>query len=448
MDNETKEFIREVFTLSLPVGFQQIINLTVNMIDNIMVGQMGELAITAVSISGTFTWLVMVFGTGLAHGANVVMAQDWGSGNVQRIKKLFSFVITMSFSAALIFFVLTSLFPERIIQIYSSMPQFVAPGVEYLSIMKYSFLLTSISQMTLLMLQSVRSVKIGLYNSILSCFTNIFLNWVLIFGHLGFPALGIRGAALATVIARSIELVITLTYLFRFEPNLQFRPKDFHPVLEKEFLLQYIHITLPLLIIDVFSNLVSSVQTMISGRISQYYISANSIVHMAWTIPNSFCVGVSASANIMVGNLIGSSRFDTAKSYAWKFVRTALLLGVIASGLVQVILPVLSNFYKITDETRILTRQMGYAASCTVLFLPLCFVVFNGILKAGGQTRKLMYVDMAANWLIAIPFGYIAAFVLHWHPAVLYAVLRSGNLFKAGWGLLQLKKGDWIHRIA
>jgi len=448
MDNETKEFIREVFTLSLPVGFQQIINLTVNMIDNIMVGQMGELAITAVSISGTFTWLVMVFGTGLAHEANVVMAQDWGSGNVQRIKKLFSFVITMSFSAALIFFVLTSLFPERIIQIYSSMPQFVAPGVEYLSIMKYSFLLTSISQMTLLMLQSVRSVKIGLYNSILSCFTNIFLNWVLIFGHLGFPALGIRGAALATVIARSIELVITLTYLFRFEPNLQFRPKDFHPVLEKEFLLQYIHITLPLLIIDVFSNLVSSVQTMISGRISQYYISANSIVHMAWTIPNSFCVGVSASANIMVGNLIGSSRFDTAKSYAWKFVRTALLLGVIASGLVQVILPVLSNFYKITDETRILTRQMGYAASCTVLFLPLCFVVFNGILKAGGQTRKLMYVDMAANWLIAIPFGYIAAFVLHWHPAVLYAVLRSGNLFKAGWGLLQLKKGDWIHRIA
>ena len=448
MDNETKEFIREVFTLSLPVGFQQIINLTVNMIDNIMVGQMGELAITAVSISGTFTWLVMVFGTGLAHGANVVMAQDWGSGNVQRIKKLFSFVLTMSFSAALIFFVLTSLFPDRIIQIYSSIPQFVAPGVEYLSIMKYSFLLTSISQMTLLMLQSVRSVKIGLYNSILSCFTNIFLNWVLIFGHLGFPALGIRGAALATVIARSIELVITLTYLFRFEPNLQFRPKDFHPVLEKEFLLQYIHITLPLLIIDVFSNLVSSVQTMISGRISQYYISANSIVHMAWTIPNSFCVGVSASANIMVGNLIGSSRFDTAKSYAWKFVRTALLLGVIASGLVQVILPVLSSFYKITDETRILTRQMGYAASCTVLFLPLCFVVFNGILKAGGQTRKLMYVDMAANWLIAIPFGYIAAFVLHWHPAVLYAVLRSGNLFKAGWGLLQLKKGDWIHRIA
>ena len=448
MDNETKEFIREVFTLSLPVGFQQIINLTVNMIDNIMVGQMGELAITAVSISGTFTWLVMVFGTGLAHGANVVMAQDWGSGNVQRIKKLFSFVLTMSFSAALIFFVLTSLFPERIIQIYSSIPQFIAPGVEYLSIMKYSFLLTSISQMTLLMLQSVRSVKIGLYNSILSCFTNIFLNWVLIFGHLGFPALGIRGAALATVIARSIELVITLTYLFRFEPNLQFRPKDFHPVLEKEFLLQYIHITLPLLIIDVFSNLVSSVQTMISGRISQYYISANSIVHMAWTIPNSFCVGVSASANIMVGNLIGSSRYDTAKSYAWKFVRTALLLGVIASGLVQVILPVLSSFYKITDETRILTRQMGYAASCTVLFLPLCFVVFNGILKAGGQTRKLMYVDMAANWLIAIPFGYIAAFVLHWHPAVLYAVLRSGNLFKAGWGLLQLKKGNWIHRIA
>lgn len=447
MDQETKKFLNEVLTLSLPVGLQQIINLLVHLIDNIMVGQLGELAITAVSISGTFTWLVHVFGMGLAHGANVVMAQDWGAGNVKRIKNLFSFIVTASACMSLLFFVLTSLFPEQIIRIYTSMEQFVAPGVSYLEIVKYSFLLSGLSQVMLLMLQSVRSVRIGLINSVISCFTNIFFNWMFIFGHFGVPAMGVRGAAVGTVIARAIELAVTVTYLLKFEKNLKFRISDFDPVLEKGFLVQFVKITTPLLIIDVLSNMVSSVQTMITGRISPYYISANSIVHQAWTILNSFCTGVAASANIMIGNLIGRGELEKALRDVWRFVRMALGLGLMSSALVQVLLPFLQQFYKVTEETRILTRQMGYSASFMMLFLPLCFIVFNGILKAGGQTRKLMRVDLAANWLIAIPAGYVAAFILHWHPAVLYAVLRSGNIFKAFWGLNKLRKGDWIHRI-
>lgn len=448
IDNETKEFIREVFVLALPVGIQQIINLLVNLIDNIMVGQLGELAITAVSISGTYTWLVMVAGMGMARGANVIMSQYWGAGNVKKIKQLFSFVLTASVFVAMIFFVITSLFPAQIIRIYTSIPEFVEPGVSYLSILKYSFLLTGISQTSVIMLQSVRSVKIGLYNSILSCFTNIFLNWVLIFGHFGLPAMGVRGAALATVLARAIELIITLVYLFRFEPHLKFRIHEFDPVLDKEYLMSFVRITAPLLAIDILSNLVSSVQTMITGRISPYYISANSIVHMAWTIPNSFCVGTSTACNVMIGNLIGNNEFEKAKINARRFVKTAVVFGICSSAMVQVLLPILMSYYKVTQETLILTKQMGYAASCTVLFLPMTFMVFNGILKAGGQTKKLMIVDMIANWLIAIPFGYVAAFVFHWHPAVLYAVLRSGNLFKAIWALVQLKKDNWIHKIA
>ena len=448
MNDETKEFLGEVLTLSLPVGMQQIINLFVHLIDNIMVGQLGELAMTAVSISGTFAWLVNVFGMGLAHGANVVMAQDWGSGNVKRIKNLFSFIVTATAVVTMLFFVVTAFFPGQIIRIYTSIPEFIEPGVSYLSIMKYGFIIAGLSQVMLLMLQSVRSVKIGLINSIISCFTNIFFNWMFIFGHLGAPAMGVRGAAVGTIIARSIELAVTVTYILKFEKNLKFRISDFNPVLEKNFFIQFVKITTPLLIIDVLSNLVSSVQTMITGRISQYYISANSIVHQAWTILNSFCTGVAASANIMIGNLIGKNDVKKALRDVWRFVKMAVILGVVSSALVQVLLPFLMQFYKVTEDTLILTRQMGYSASFMMLFLPMCFIVFNGILKAGGQTRRLLLVDLAANWLIAIPFGYVAAFILHWHPAVLYAVLRSGNIFKAFWGLNRLWKGDWINRIS
>ena len=447
-ESGNRQFIKEIVLLALPAGLQQVINMAVNLADNLMIGSLGEASISAVSICGTYMWLVNTFINGLAGGAVVIAAQDWGSGDTKRIKKLFSMVLCFSFSIGILFFLLTSFFPEQILQIYSNAPEIIEPGTGYLKYIKYSFPMVSISFSIMIMLRSVRSVKLGLYNSALSCVFNVFFNWVLINGHLGAPRMGAAGAALATTISYLIQLTVSLVYFLKVEKNLKFRITDFNPFVGWSLFKQFVIITIPLLMIDVMNNMASSVQTMITGRISTNYVTANSIVHMGWQIPNVFCWGVAMSASIMIGNALGAKDFDKAKQDAKRFVVTGICLGLFSAVMLQIILPVLIQFYNVTEATRILARQMGYSASVTVFFLALSATLCNGVIKSGGYTQRLLKIDLMSNWLVAIPLGAVGAFVLGWPAPVLYLVLRSGNIIKTAWALLRLKKGDWMQSLS
>lgn len=442
-----KQFIYTVFSLSLPLAVQRVINLTVSLIDNIMVGRLGENAMSAVGICNTYLWFLDAVILGISSGAMIICAQDWGAGDRSRIKRLFSLAMTYSLTAALVFYTLTSLFSEQIIRIYSNIPELVAPGSAYLLHVRYGFLFLAVSQTIVIILQAVREVRIGLINSILSCIFNVFFNWVFIFGHLGFPAMGVAGAALGTAVARGIEALISVVYLLMIEKKIRFRLTDFNPFVTKELHVKYWTVTLPILGMSFMQNLLNSSQTMITGRVSKYYMAAQQIVHMAWMIPNAFGGGMSNSASIIIGNDIGAGDLDEVHKDSWRFVRTALIFAFICSGLIQVLLPILMKFYTISEETQILTRQMGWSASITVLFLVTSSTVNNGVIRAGGDTRRLFIVDMISNWLITIPFGILAAFVLKWPAPILYIILRSGNLFKAIWGVNRLRGSDWIRKL-
>ena len=447
MKKETRQFIHDVLTLAIPVGFQSLINNLVNMIDGIMIGQLGEACISAVSVSGTFLWLADTFIMGISGGAAIIMAQDYGKGEMKRIKRLFSFVLILASCVALVFFTLMTLFPAQILRIYSSMPTIIAPGVSYMKYLRFSMALNMVSMSIVAMLRSVRSVKLGLYNSMFSCVSNVFFNWVFIFGNLGAPAMGVAGAALGTLIARMIEFVVSLTYLFVFEKNLKFRIQDFDPRLDLSFLKQYAVISVPLLAIDVLNNFSSSVQTMITGRINEYYLSANSIVHNSWMLPSLFLGGIGMAAGVMIGNAIGRKDFEKAKSDSVRFIYAALIFGAFAGAMVQVIRPILSSFYNVLPETLLLAKQMGYAASISVFFQSIARILCNGVIKAGDMTQKILKIDVISTWLIAIPLGYISAFVLHLPAAFLYLILRSSNIVKAFWAFARIKKQDWIQVI-
>ena len=448
MKSESRQFVKEVFTLALPVGFQSLINNLVNMIDGVMIGSLGEASISAVSVSGTYMWLAHTFIMGLAGGASVVMAQDYGRGEIKRIKHLFSFVMVVCVVFAAIFFTLTTFFPVQILQVYSNMPSIIEPGVQYLNIIRYALVLNMMTLAIIFMLRSVRSVKLGLYNSMFSCVSNVFFNWVFIYGNLGAPAMGAAGAALGTLIARVIEFVVSVVYLLLIEKNLKFRLGDFDPRLDLDFLKQYIQIAIPLLAIDVFTNFSSSVQTMITGRVNEYYLSANSIVHNSWMLPNVFLGGASMAASVMIGNAIGRKDFDKARRDSFRFVVVAAVFGLFTSAMVQVIRPILSLYYNVQMETLILAKEMGYAASISVFFQSIAIILCNGVIKAGGMTDRILKVDMIATWVLAIPIGFVCAFVIKLPAAFLYLILRGNNIVKAVWGIFQLKKGDWIKVIA
>ncbi len=439
-----RKFFEEILYLALPAGFQQVINLLVTLIDNLMIGTLGEASISAVSICTTYLWLSVTFTSGLAGGAVIIAAQDYGNNNLARIKKLMSLIMVFSLGIGIVFFVITSFFPYEILRIYSNMDSIVEPGLGYLKYIKYSFPILSLSSGIIIMLRGVRSVKVGLYSTIVTCGFNVFLNWVFIFGHLGAPAMGAAGAALATSLSYFAQLIVVMIYLFVMEKNLRFKLKEFHPWISKDLFIKFIQVSMPLLVIDLMYNLSSSAQTMITGRISENYVTANSIVHMGWQIPNVFAQGIAMAASIMIGNMIGAKNYQGAKEDSRRFVLLSIGLGVLMAVSLQVILPFLINFYQVSDATKILAREMGYAASITVFFMAICSILSNGVIKSGGYTDRLLKIDAISIWLVAIPLGFVGAFLFDWSAPVLYLVLRSGNIIKAFWSLSQLKKDNWI----
>lgn len=440
----TKDFTREVVVLGLPIAFQTLINNLVSVFDNLMIGSLGELAMSAVSVCTTFLWLTSTFTMSISGGASIIAAQDYGKGNLDKIKKMLSIMLVLTLIIALFFFIVIAVFPTQIIQIYSNIEGIVEPGSEYFKYLKYSLFFNMTTMTIITLLRSVRDVKLGLINSLLSCVFKVFFNWVFIFGNLGAPAMGIAGAALGTLLTRIVEFLIVFTYLIFFEKNLKYRLKDFSLDLDIESIKLWYKITMPLLIIEVLGNMSSSVQTMITGRISDNYLSANSIVHNAWMLPNVFLSGVAMAASIMVGNSLGKGDYVKVKEDSKRFVAASIIFGCFSATMVQVILPILSGFYNITEATKVLATQMGYSASVSVFFLGMSSIICRGVIRAGGLTKQLLKIDILSTWFVAIPLGIVCAFVLKLPAAVIYLVLRSGNIFKTIWGLIQLKSDEWM----
>ena len=324
------------------------------------------------------------------------------------------------------------------------MENIIEPGYQYLKYIKYCFPILSLNYGIIILLRSVRSVKLGFYTSLISCGFNVFLNWVFIYGNLGAPQMGVAGAALATSISYFIQFLVSVIYLLCFEKNLQFKIRNFNPFVGKELFKKFIYVSIPLLCIDIMYNFSSSAQTMITGRISENYVTANSIVHMGWQIPDVFTQGIAMAASIIIGNSIGAKNYEKAKKDSLRFVLTSICIGIFMAFSLQMILPLLLAFYDVTLETKELAIQMGYAASITVFFGACCAILSNGVIKSGGYTNQLLRIDTISIWLIAIPLGFIGAFVLEWPAPVLYIVLRSGNIVKTIWSFYRIRKDDWI----
>lgn len=386
----------------------------------------------------------MTFFMGIASGSSVLSAQEYGRKNIEKMKRLTATAIRCNMLIAFIFFFISTFFPSEVLGLYTNHNGIIQKGVEYIQYMKFAIPLYAITSALISMLQAAKNVKLGLINTMVSCFVNAGLNYVLIFGHFGFPALGLKGAAIATLIARIAEFIVCIVYVFMIEKDICFQPKDFFGNIDRQTLKNLLKVTLPIVAIEVLGNLVSSVQTSLTGHISRYYIAANSIVHTAWVIPSTLSFGISMAAGVMIGNTIGEGIKEKVFTYANRFVVFSFIFGIFNSVVLMFILPVIMSFYNVSTETLELTVKMGSLALITVFFISVAQIVCNGVIKASGQTEKLLKIDIISNWLIAIPFGYFAAFVLKVPVHYLYLILRSGNIFKSLWGIWKVRQKNWV----
>ncbi len=444
-----KEFVREVVKIAIPIGLQSLVTNLVNIIDNIMVGALGETAMSGISIISSLLILLSTVTVSIGSGAMIIAAQEYGRKEMTSIKKLLSFVLAFGFCAAGLLWVACTLFPVQIVRIYTDIEEVIEPACIYLNIMKYSIFFNVITRGVSTLIRAISDVKISLIASICGCFSNMFFNYVLIYGKFGFPAIGIRGAALATCIARLVEAGVLMVYLLHFEKTLRFRLSDFNPFIGKDLLWNLMTLSVPLMIMDFLNSSSYQVQAMISGRTSKYYMSANSIVHNAWLLPNAFNGGVAAAASVMIGHSLGRKDYEEAKTNGKRFVYASMLFGLFCSVFVQVFCPILSSFYtELSQETLDMVRNLSYSCSFIVFFNCIGMCLSNGIIKAAGRTKELLIIDTVTTWLIALPISYIAAFKFNVPITVLYILLRCQHIFKSIWGTIWIHRGTWIKTVA
>ncbi len=442
-----REFYLRVIAIVLPVAAQQAINMGVNMMDTIMLGQFGEIQLSASSLANSFYQLFSIFCMGIIGGCSVLVAQFFGAKDMKQCRRTFTLAFQLSLGFAVVFALITWFFPEWIMRLFTQEDAVVTAGVRYLKITAFIYVIHGTSLVMASLMRSVRQPKLGLAVSIVSFFVNIFANWVFIFGKLGASRMEIAGAALGTLIARFSEFLVTFIYILFMDKKLGLRIRDLFRRVPGALFAKYLKIGLPVLVSDSLLGFGNTTVSMILGRMGSNIVSANAICQVVDRLVTVVVSGVANAASITTGNIIGEGDEKKAYDAGVTFYLLAVTFGIVNGLIVMIIGPLSMRLYALTPETIVITHQMMYAYAFITIFLNIQSVMTKGVLRGGGDTRFLMIADILFLWVVSIPLGYFAGIVLLAPAWVTIICLKSESIIKSFWCISRLKSGKWIKNV-
>ena len=425
-------FYRKTLHIMIPVMLQSLISVGVNFLDNIMIGQLGQTAISGVSLSTQFYSIFLFIFMGIGSGANVISSQYWGAKRHDSMKVIAATVLRIAFVISALFLAVTVAFPRGILGIYTNNQGIIDSGYGYLRLLACTFIFYGLCTTVTTLLRSTGHVKIPLISSIAAFFLNLFFNWVFIFGKFGAPALGVIGAAVGTVIARTFEFLFICGYFILFEKNFGYRLK--HAFLRDRALTrQYVRFSLPVMISDTLLGIGLSLTGVIVGHMSEEFITAHSIVNSGNHLITVTNTAMAAASAVIIGNTIGEGNKDRAYREGIAYIVIALLLGAVFSLIIFALKGPYLTLYSVSDDTRAVCMELFRYLICFSPLEMLAYCVSKGVLRGSGDTRFLMVADIILLWAISLPLGYLAAHVWKMAPFWVYFFLK---LEYAGKGLL------------
>ncbi len=440
-----KEFFKKYFKLAIMLILQQAIVLSVNLLDNIMIGSYSENALAGVTIINQIHFVYQGLLDGLVTGMVVLGSQYWGKKDGDSIRKLAptGFYLALAFSALL--FLIAAIIPEGLVGIFTKDAAVIQEALAYLNVIKWSWLFFAVSMFLLATMKGVGSAKIAVIVSVISLFANGGGNYILIFGRFGAPELGSAGAALATTIARVLEMFIVAFYVFRMDRKLCMKIKD---VITPHFenIGQYMGVAAPILIAEGSFCCGNAAQGIVLGNLSTTALAANAISNSLYQLVKVMAIGAANAASVIMGQTV-----PKGKEYAVKCANSLQIVFIGIGILIAVVLfiirvPVL-NMYKVSPETRELADQF---------IILLCFIGFCmsyqmscncGIIRGGGDPKFVMYVDLVGIWLIVIPLSFLAAFKFHWSPLAIMLCLNIDQILKIIPAAIKTNSHTWYRDL-
>ena len=441
-----KTFLLTLVTLMVPMILQNLLTLGTQMMDSIMLGQLGQNELSASSLANQpfFIFNLLIFG--MASGSSVLNAQFWGKRDIRSIKIIISICLKVAFTVSILLAAVVMLFPRAVMAVYTNDQAVIELGAQYLQVIGWCYIFHGIASTLLTSIRSVGIVRVAVVDSVFALVCNTSLNYILIFGKLGFPALGVRGAAIATVITRIGEVAIVLTYLLFIDKKLKFRPRDL-AAFEMGLLKKYLKNGLPVAFNEVFWSIGVSIQSMILGRLGADAVSASQMSSIVQQFATVFIFGVANAAAIIIGNDIGAGRMEEAKSRIRAFRWIAVWVGLFAAGVILVLSRPVVGFYNVPEETKELALQMLRMLSVIVLFVSQTGIGVVGLLRGGGDPRFGVFVDLCGLWLFAVPAALLAAFVFHAPVLAVYLCSKLDEPVKLVMLTWRMRNDRWIKDV-
>lgn len=441
-----RSFYRKALLIIIPVLLQNMINQGVNMMDTIMVGQLGEVSISASSLANQFYMIFTFLCMGVSAAGLVLASQYWGAEDHQTVRRVFDLILQLVMVTGALMAVVTMLFPERIMSIYTDDADVIVEGGRYLRITAFIYLPHGISLVISNVIRATGNAKLGLTVSVMSFFVNIFFNYVFIFGKFGLPAMGVMGAALGTLVARAVELAVTVVYLWRFEKLLRYHVKGLIKPPTRSLLSEFKRLGLPAIISDTILALAASAISMILGHIDTQLVSAYAIVAVLERLCTVATAGIASASSVVIGQSVGAGEFERAKREGYTFLLMSCGIGVLAMIIVRIAGVWSIGLYNITEDTVGVAVSMIKASAFLVFFQAVQSALSKGILRGGGDTKFLMVADVLFQWCASIPLGYLAGIVLGWTPFWVLIMLRIDYIIKSVWLVFRLAGDKWIHK--
>ncbi|MDM0955576.1 MATE family efflux transporter [Clostridium perfringens] len=441
-----KRFYRLLFSIALPIAVQNLITFMVSMVDTLMVGALGEIQLSAVSIANNLFFVLTILMFGLAGGSNIMISQYWGKGNVKTIHKILAIMYRVCLLITGIFIFIALFLPKYFMGIFTTDKAVIDFGASYLRIVCIGYFFYSITNCTIMMLRSVKTVSISIIVYTASLVVNSILNWIFIFGNLGAPELGIRGAAIATVCARITEFSIVLVFMFIYERKIGLKIEHLLK-LDKEILKDYVGLCTPVLCNELLWAIGASMISVIVGRMGTEVVAANSINGVAHQFVTVFIFGMSNATAVIIGNTIGEGKKEKAKEYAYSIGIFSVVMGCISGLMILLIKPFVVNFYNVSYSTKLIAMEIMTVTSGIIVFQSLASNFMMGVLRGGGDAKFVLINDLIFMWLVAIPGGFFVAFVLELPVALVFLVIKCDEILKSLTSVYRVISGKWVNDV-
>ena len=441
-----REFFRAMLALAIPVAFQQLITASLNMIDVLMVGQLGETSVAALGLANQIFFLLILFLFGVTSGMAIFTAQYWGKGDVENIRRVLGLCLAIAIAVSVVFTLLATLLPETLMSIYTEDAEVIRIGSDYLRIVGLSYVMMAISVSYISVLRSIRMVKITVFVAVLALGLKTVIAYLLIFGIGPFPELGVRGAAIGTAIGWTFEGILLVILVYALRTPLAANPLSYFRF-NRPFALNVLKTSLPAAINEVLWSVGFSSYNAVYARIGTDAIAAVNINATIEELVFVLFIGLGNACAVMIGNKIGEGDSETAFEYGQRFMILGVTAALIGGAVVFSQRETVIGLYELSSSAANNLRGLMLVFALSAWLKMLNFMLFIGAMRAGGDTRYAMFTELFSVWCIGVPAALIGGFVLDLPVYGVYALVLLEEAVKAIIVFRRFQSRRWIHDL-